>query len=126
MEHQQQQQQQEKSSRRRDSLLNCDMVCGGNENGRERLKRHRSEVAGKVVVPDKWSQEEMLKDWLDFASFDALLAPKGFDLARAALVAERRQANNKEAAAAAAMESNNNKAYLGMHYSATRCLLRSG
>uniref|UniRef100_A0A7N0U725 Uncharacterized protein n=1 Tax=Kalanchoe fedtschenkoi TaxID=63787 RepID=A0A7N0U725_KALFE len=91
-----------------------DLDIAGDGSGRERLKRHRNEVAGRVVVPDKWSQEEMLKEWLDFASFDALLAPKGFDLARAALVAERR----KQAKEAVERDC---KGYLGMQFSATRC-----
>lgn len=61
--------------------------------GRERLKRHQKEVlaAGKVKIPDKWSQEEMLKDWIDSSSFDALLAPTGLSSAREALVAEGRR-----------------------------------
>lgn len=88
------------------------------DNVRERLKRHHNEVAvGKVVmIPDKWSHEEMLKDWLDFGSFDALLAPKGFELARAALIEERRSQAMKEE-----MESSNSKGYIGKHFKATRC-----
>ncbi|XP_015577630.1 protein BIC2 [Ricinus communis] len=58
------------------------------DNGRERLKRHREEVAGEVRIPDKWSQESLLRDWMDYSSFDKLLAPKGLSLAREALIAE--------------------------------------
>ncbi|GLT63872.1 hypothetical protein SLA2020_364040 [Shorea laevis] len=61
------------------------------ESGRERLKRHREEVAGRVPIPDKWGKEELLKDWIDYSSFDALLAPKGLELAREALMAEGRR-----------------------------------
>uniref|UniRef100_A0A7N1A6K2 Uncharacterized protein n=1 Tax=Kalanchoe fedtschenkoi TaxID=63787 RepID=A0A7N1A6K2_KALFE len=75
-------------------------------------ERQRSEVVVSVTVPDKWSQEEMLKDWLDFASFDATLAPKGFDLARTALVAEQ----VKEA-----MGSSSRQAYLEMQFSTAGC-----
>ncbi|GKU93829.1 hypothetical protein SLEP1_g7392 [Rubroshorea leprosula] len=61
------------------------------DSARERLKRHREEVAGRVPVPDKWGNEELLKDWMDHSSFDALLAPKGLELARQALMAEGRR-----------------------------------
>ncbi|KAF8020317.1 hypothetical protein BT93_G0889 [Corymbia citriodora subsp. variegata] len=56
--------------------------------GRERLKRHRDEVAGRVPIPDSWGQESFLKDWMDYSAFDALLAPKGIASAREALMAE--------------------------------------
>ncbi|GLT48721.1 hypothetical protein SLA2020_223290 [Shorea laevis] len=61
------------------------------DSARERLKRHREEVAGRVPVPDKWGNEELLKDWMDHSSFDVLLAPKGLELARQALMAEGRR-----------------------------------
>lgn len=60
------------------------------ESTRERLKRHRIEMAGRVSVPDSWGQEKLLKEWIDYSSFDALLAPSGIAMARKALVAERR------------------------------------
>ncbi|KAF3441661.1 hypothetical protein FNV43_RR15576 [Rhamnella rubrinervis] len=62
--------------------------------GRERLKRHRSEVAGRVWIPDIWGQEELLKDWVDCSAFDASLVPTGIMSARAALVHEGRRANS--------------------------------
>ena len=64
--------------------------------GRDRLKRHREEVAGRVVVPDRWGKEELMKDWVDYSSFDKLLAPNGIRSAREALVMEarRRQAGS--------------------------------
>ncbi|EEF38527.1 conserved hypothetical protein [Ricinus communis] len=61
------------------------------DNGRERLKRHREEVAGEVRIPDKWSQESLLRDWMDYSSFDKLLAPEGLGLAREALITEARR-----------------------------------
>ncbi|XP_015898792.3 protein BIC1 [Ziziphus jujuba] len=61
---------------------------------RERLKRHRREVAGRVWIPDIWGQEELLKDWIDCAAFDASLVPTGIMSARAALVEEGRRANS--------------------------------
>ena len=60
--------------------------------GHERLKRHREEVSGKVMIPDTWGQENLLTDWIDYSSFDKLLAPKGITSAREALVAEGRRA----------------------------------
>ncbi|KDP33126.1 hypothetical protein JCGZ_13573 [Jatropha curcas] len=61
--------------------------------GRERLKRHREEVAGQVSIPETWSQENFLKDWVDYSSFDNLLAPNGIASARQALMAEGRRAS---------------------------------
>ncbi|XVE61489.1 hypothetical protein DITRI_Ditri06bG0044500 [Diplodiscus trichospermus] len=64
------------------------------DNGRERLKRHRIEVAGRVWIPEIWGQEELLKDWIDCSAFDACLVPRGVMSARAALVEEGRRANS--------------------------------
>ncbi|KAI9153033.1 hypothetical protein LWI28_004794 [Acer negundo] len=55
------------------------------DNGRERLKRHRIEVAGRVWIPDIWGQEDMLKDWIDCSAFDASLVSSNIMSARAAL-----------------------------------------
>ena len=62
--------------------------------GRERLKRHRVEMAGRVWIPDIWGQESFLKDWIDCAAFDTCLVPKGLVLAREALVQDCRRANS--------------------------------
>ncbi|XP_048425435.1 uncharacterized protein LOC125470444 [Pyrus x bretschneideri] len=61
--------------------------------GHERLKSHQEEVAGHVVIPDSWGQEELLKDWIDYSPFDALLVPEGLTSAREALAMEGRRAN---------------------------------
>ncbi|KAL6005257.1 hypothetical protein ACLOJK_005819 [Asimina triloba] len=67
---------------------------GGGENcGREKLQRHRSDVAGRVWIPDLWGQEELLKDWIDCAAFDSSLVPSGIMSAKEALVEECRRAN---------------------------------
>lgn len=58
------------------------------ESTRERLKRHRREMAGRVWVPEMWGQEKLLKDWLDCSAFDRPLVPAGLLTARRALVAE--------------------------------------
>ncbi|RDY06794.1 Protein BIC1, partial [Mucuna pruriens] len=63
----------------------------GDESGRERLKRHRVEVAGRVWIPDIWGQEELLKDWIDCSAFDAPLVSTTIVMARAALVEEGRR-----------------------------------
>lgn len=65
------------------------------DSGRERLKRHREEVAGRVLVPDKWGKEELLKDWMDYSSFDSLLAPTGLASARKALMTEGRRSSSQ-------------------------------
>ncbi|OVA09984.1 hypothetical protein BVC80_1751g151 [Macleaya cordata] len=62
--------------------------------GREKLKRHRLEVAGRVWIPDLWGQEKLMKDWIDCSAFNASLVPAGILSARAALVEERQQANS--------------------------------
>ncbi|KAL0389993.1 UNVERIFIED_CONTAM: protein BIC1 [Sesamum calycinum] len=54
--------------------------------GREKLMRYWKEVsnggASRIVVPERWGQEDLLKDWTDCSTLDALLAPKGVGLAR--------------------------------------------
>uniref|UniRef100_A0A2P2Q622 Protein BIC1 n=1 Tax=Rhizophora mucronata TaxID=61149 RepID=A0A2P2Q622_RHIMU len=62
--------------------------------GRERLKRHRTEVAGRVWIPEIWGQEALLKDWIDCSVFDASLVPNNITSARSALVEEDRRANS--------------------------------
>lgn len=42
----------------------------------------------KAVIPERWGQEGSLKDWMDYSTFDALLAPKEAAMARQALVAQ--------------------------------------
>ncbi|PIN25690.1 hypothetical protein CDL12_01569 [Handroanthus impetiginosus] len=67
-----------------------DSTCSG----RERLKRHRVEVAGQVWIPDIWGQEDFLKDWIDCTAFDASLVNSRIMSARASLVDEGRRANS--------------------------------
>ncbi|KAL5212075.1 hypothetical protein ABZP36_022922 [Zizania latifolia] len=63
--------------------------AAGEESARERLKRHRTEMAGRVRIPEMWGQERLLKDWVDCAVFDRpLAATRGLLNARDALVAE--------------------------------------
>lgn len=64
------------------------------DSGRERLKRHRVEVAGRIWIPEIWGQEELLKDWIDCSAFDASLSPNGIMLARASLIGEGRRSNS--------------------------------
>ncbi|KAL3628288.1 hypothetical protein CASFOL_027334 [Castilleja foliolosa] len=64
------------------------------DDGRERLKRHRVDVAGRVWIPDMWGQEGLLKDWIDCAAFDASLVNSRIMSARDALVEEARRANS--------------------------------
>ncbi|KAL8509410.1 hypothetical protein ACS0TY_016569 [Phlomoides rotata] len=62
--------------------------------GRERLKRHRVEVAGRVWIPEQWGQEDFLKDWIDCSVFDAAVRNKGIMSARASLMEQGRRPNS--------------------------------
>ncbi|CAA2970510.1 Hypothetical predicted protein [Olea europaea subsp. europaea] len=64
------------------------------DSGRERLKRHRVEVAGRVWIPDMWGQEDLLKDWIDCTAFDASSMNNNIMSARASLVEEGRRTNS--------------------------------
>ena len=68
--------------------------ASADDNGRERLKRHRTEMAGRVWIPDIWGQEDLLKDWIDCSAFDAGLMPSGIISARNALIEEGRRASS--------------------------------
>lgn len=65
--------------------------------GREKLKRHREEVMGRVNIPENWSEEKQLKKWVDYTTFDALiLAPHSLIVAaRDALIADGRKARSQ-------------------------------
>lgn len=73
--------------------------------GRERLKRHREEIAGHVRIPEKWGHEKMMKNWIHgFSSTtfhgddeDAFMAPPHTIIlaARDALVADSRKARSQ-------------------------------
>lgn len=75
-----------------------DSKGGGKEDkgmdGRERLKRHRVEAAGRAWIPEIWGQEELLKDWVDCSAFEASFVPAKITLAKAALAAEGRRASS--------------------------------
>lgn len=58
---------------------------------RERLKRHRIEMAGRVWIPEIWGHEKLLKDWSDCSAFDQSLVPNGLVSARTALVEDCRR-----------------------------------
>ncbi|PWA57580.1 hypothetical protein CTI12_AA299200 [Artemisia annua] len=60
------------------------------ECGREKLKRHRVEMSGRVWIPDIWGQEDYLKDWIDCTVFDSSLGNNTIMSARKALVQEAR------------------------------------
>ncbi|KAL2487149.1 hypothetical protein Adt_31905 [Abeliophyllum distichum] len=64
------------------------------ESGRERLKRHRVDVAGRVWIPDIWGQEDFLKDWIDCTSFDSSLLNNNIMSARVSLVEQGRRVNS--------------------------------
>lgn len=64
--------------------------------GRERLKRHREEAAKEVVIPEKWGKEQLMKEWIEYTTFDALFAPHRLIVAaRDALIADARKAKSQ-------------------------------
>ncbi|XP_057742112.1 1-(5-phosphoribosyl)-5-[(5-phosphoribosylamino)methylideneamino] imidazole-4-carboxamide isomerase, chloroplastic-like [Arachis stenosperma] len=65
-----------------------------NNNVREKLKRHKISMAGRVWIPETWGQEELLKDWIDCTSFEAPLVPSRIMMAKAALVQEGRRTSS--------------------------------
>ncbi|KAK4762481.1 hypothetical protein SAY86_008249 [Trapa natans] len=94
---------QEEVSSTHDKLrLAAQQGCGGHESKlqqpplqdcfREKLKRHRDEVAGRVTIPDSWGQEDHLTDWMEYSTFDALLGHTKISSAREALMADGRRA----------------------------------
>nr|DAD31218.1 TPA_asm: hypothetical protein HUJ06_010069 [Nelumbo nucifera]DAD47838.1 TPA_asm: hypothetical protein HUJ06_017775 [Nelumbo nucifera] len=62
--------------------------------GRERLKRHRTEVVGHVWIPDIWIPEDLLKNWINCSTFNSSLVPNGLMSAHASLIEENRRANS--------------------------------
>ncbi|KAK1324102.1 hypothetical protein QJS10_CPA02g00977 [Acorus calamus] len=64
------------------------------DGGRERLKRHRVEMAGRVWIPDMWGQEELMKEWSDCKAFNGCLGPSGLISAHEALVVAGRRARS--------------------------------
>ncbi|KAI3848186.1 hypothetical protein MKX03_022361 [Papaver bracteatum] len=71
-----------------------DALVVDEDSGREKLKKHRVEVAGRVWIPDSWGQEKLMKDWIDCSAFNASLVPAGLLSARQALIEDRRRANS--------------------------------
>ncbi|KAI3915802.1 hypothetical protein MKX01_013258 [Papaver californicum] len=71
-----------------------DALVVDEDSGREKLKRHRVEIAGRVWIPDSWGQEKLMKDWIDCSAFNASLVPVGLLSARQALIEDRRRANS--------------------------------
>ncbi|KAG0492955.1 hypothetical protein HPP92_006025 [Vanilla planifolia] len=64
------------------------------ETALERMKRHWSEAAGRVWVPEVWGQEELLREWSDCSAFERSLVSKELWAARLALMAECRRGNS--------------------------------
>ncbi|KAL1313892.1 protein BIC1 isoform X2 [Arachis ipaensis] len=84
----------------------------GEDSGREKLKRHRIEVAKRVWIPEIWEQEELLMDWIDCTAFDASLVPSTITTARAALVEQDRRRTTKATAASAGLRIENSSLHI--------------
>ncbi|KAL9994629.1 putative protein BIC [Helianthus debilis subsp. tardiflorus] len=65
-------------------------AAGKVESGREKLKRHRVEMSGRVWIPDIWGQEDLLKKWIDSTVFDSSVEKSSIMSAREALIQEGR------------------------------------
>lgn len=70
-------------------VVGSDSVVTEEESGRERLRKHRLEMAGRVWIPDTWGHEDLLKDWIDCTTFDSSLVNNTIVSARAALMQQR-------------------------------------
>ncbi|KAM3202082.1 hypothetical protein P3L10_029706 [Capsicum annuum] len=70
------------------------LTRGQEEEGPLKLKRHWTKVGGRVYVPEKWEHEGSLREWMDCSSFDTILAPKGIELTRKALMSQGKQARS--------------------------------
>ncbi|KAK4358589.1 hypothetical protein RND71_020818 [Anisodus tanguticus] len=62
--------------------------------GSEKLKRHWTKVGGSVFVPKEWGYEGSLTEWMDYSSFDKILAPKELKSAREALMSQGKPARS--------------------------------
>lgn len=71
------------------TVVGGESVVTEEESGRERLKKHRLEMGGRVWIPDTWGQEDLLKDWIDCTTFDSSLVNNTIVSARAALMQQR-------------------------------------
>ncbi|KAK1420779.1 hypothetical protein QVD17_22634 [Tagetes erecta] len=60
------------------------------ESGRDKLKRHRMEMSGRVWIPDIWGQEDLLNKWIDCTVFDSCVEKTSIMSARDALIQEGR------------------------------------
>lgn len=56
---------------------------------RDRLQRHRLQVAGTVRIPDAWCGEARLHEWVSSRDVEDALQPPGLFSARAALISAR-------------------------------------
>ncbi|KAF3627070.1 hypothetical protein FXO37_30057 [Capsicum annuum] len=77
-----------------DSVNNFGSLSMVNESEKLGLKRHWREVEGRVYVPESWGHEGSLREWMDCSSFDTILAPKGIELARKALMSQGKRARS--------------------------------
>ncbi|MCD7467262.1 hypothetical protein HAX54_004591 [Datura stramonium] len=71
---------------------------------REKLKRHRREVGGRVCVPERWGYEGSLREWVDCSSFDKILAPNGLKSAREALMSQGKRARSESTSTSRMLE----------------------
>ncbi|KAI5067692.1 hypothetical protein GOP47_0018220 [Adiantum capillus-veneris] len=53
---------------------------------RDRLQRHRLQVAGSARIPDAWCGEARLREWVSSCEVEDALQPPGLFSARAALI----------------------------------------
>lgn len=61
------------------------------EGRRERLRRLRLEIGGKVCIPDTWDHESSLQDWFNCTAFTVAYVPPGLASARESLAKDARQ-----------------------------------
>lgn len=94
---------------------------------RERLKRHRVELASSsdgVWIPDIWGQEGFLKDWIDCATFDASLVAATIANARDSLMEESKRIRRSSAILPSSAINNSSSNNNNNNNSPSRVLLK--
>ncbi|KAJ4802220.1 hypothetical protein LUZ62_014786 [Rhynchospora pubera] len=75
------------SAQNKEKHLNMEreQMSNGSVGTRDKLRRLKLEMGGRVCIPDTWGQESRLQDWANCTAFTGAYMPAGLASARAAL-----------------------------------------